>query len=69
MRKVVKRRGTETILAAPVPANMLERSVDHVRSLAAVLIGKFCWCVYRCIPIFATPLAPRSAEPASNALS
>ena len=43
VRKVVKRRDTQTILTAPAPANVLERSAADVSFLAAMLVDKFCW--------------------------
>ena len=43
VRKVVKRRDTETILTAAAPANVLERSAADVSFLAAMLVDKFCW--------------------------
>ena len=43
VRKVVKRRDTQTILTAPAPVNVLERSAADVSFLAAMLVDKFCW--------------------------
>ena len=43
VRKVIKRRDTQTILTAPAPANVLERSAADVSFLAAMLVDKFCW--------------------------
>ena len=43
VRKVVKRRDTQTILTAAAPANVLERSAADVSFLAAMLVDKFCW--------------------------
>ena len=43
VRKVVKRRDTQTILTAPAPANVLERSAADVSFLAGMLVDKFCW--------------------------
>ena len=43
VRPVVKRRGTETMLTAPAPVNVLERSCADVSFLGAMLIDKFCW--------------------------
>ena len=43
VRPVVKRRGSETMLTAPAPANVLERSCADVSFLGAMLIDKFCW--------------------------
>ena len=43
VRSVVKRRDTETILTAPAPANVLERSAADVSFLAGMLVDKFCW--------------------------
>ena len=43
VRKVVKRLDTETILTAPAPANVLERSAADVSFLAGMLVDKFCW--------------------------
>ena len=43
VRKVVKRLDTETILTAPAPANVLERSAADVSFLAGMLIDKFAW--------------------------
>ena len=43
IRKVVKRRDTETILTAPAPTNVLERSGVDVSFLAGMLVDKFAW--------------------------
>ena len=43
VRKVVKRRDTETILTAPAPTNVLERSSVDVSFLAGMLVDKFAW--------------------------
>ena len=43
VRPVVKRRGSETMLTAPAPVNVLERSCADVSFLGAMLIDKFCW--------------------------
>ena len=43
VRPVVKRRGSETMLTAPAPVNVLERSGADVSFLGAMLIDKFCW--------------------------
>ena len=41
VRKVVKRRDTETIVTPPAPANVLERSAADVSFLAGMLVDKF----------------------------
>ena len=43
IRKVVKRLDTETILTAPAPANVLERSAADVSVLAGMLVDKFAY--------------------------
>ena len=40
VRPVVKRRGSETMLTAPAPVNVLERSCADVSFLAAMLIER-----------------------------
>jgi transposase len=41
VRKVVKRKDTETISAAPAPAGVLERSYADVSLLAGIIVDKF----------------------------
>lgn len=41
VRKVIKRRDTQTLHTAPMPANVLEKSVADVSFLAGMLVDKF----------------------------